>query len=431
MTRLTLNFIFGATASLTSGVDFFEKDEVLVHCAQEKMRDLLFTQLKKFVKEEELYNYDEERNKFKKSGRELLRVQVDPELFLDNKQLFIGQAAEKDIKALGLTPSSPQLSWFFDMVKTFHSKVATSLQKYFETGLKSDAMVSMRGLAPGKNSHPTTSGSLKVLVNKYSKVVDNIMFHGGVDQVKDEIDKYTEDEEVGELHCSSYQDYWHAVADLKDGTWPRYEVLPRFAFSMGTKFNDTSSVERKFSEMNFIHQNKQRNSMSQAMLDAHLHVRHGVESKENLGKCAKCEQGGSKPHCHCSMVEVDGELRARCKKAWLKMGQAQQSVRLQNEAEEEEAKILRAKTERLEKERVAKFREQLKTKAAFYSERVMSSRIYGKETKKKEESVGRSKTVTRKMKSVGKARGSGSSSGKKQKRDSEGKSGESSKKPKK
>ena len=434
MTRLTLHFIFGATASLTSGVDFFEKDEVLVHCAQEKMKDLLFAQMKKFVKEDRLYNNDEEGNKFKKSGRELLRVEVEPEQFLPNKDLFIGQAAEKDIKSLGLTPSSPQLSWFFNMVKTFHSTVTTFLQKYFETGLRSDAMVSMRGLAPGKHSHKTAAKSLKVLVNKYSKVIDNIKFHGGMDLVMEEIDKYTEDEEVGELDLTSYQDYWHAVANLKDGTWSRYEVIPRFAFAMGAKFNDTSSVERKFSEMNLIHQNKQRNCMSQSMLDAHLHIIHGVESKENIEKCDKCEEGGSKPHCHCSMVEVNGEMRARCRKARLKVGEDQQSSRIQNKAEEEKAKPLKAKTEKLEKERLAKFREQLKTKATFYSERVMSSRIYGKkDSKKGEESVGKGKQVTRKVKSksVGKSSGSGSSTGKKKKRASDGNSSESSKKLKK
>ena len=81
---------------------------------------------------------------------------------------------------------------------------------------------------------------------------------------------------------------------------------------------------------------------------------------------------------------------------------------------------------------MAKFREQLKTKATFYSERVMSSRIYGKDSKKREDPVGKDQQLTRKpvkAKSVGK--GSGSSSGKKQKRDDEGDSGRKSKKQKK
>ena len=75
---------------------------------------------------------------------------------------------------------------------------------------------------------------------------------------------------------------------------------------------------------------------------------------------------------------------------------------------------------------MAKLREQLKTKATFYSEKVMSSRIYGK---KREDSDGKSKKPSRQVhpKSVGK----GSASGKRQKRDSVGKSGESSKKLKK
>ena len=94
---------------------------------------------------------------------------------------------------------------------------------------------------------------------------------------------------------------------------------------------------------------------------------------------------------------------------------------------------MKAQTEKLEKERVAKFREQLKTKPTFYSERVMSSRIYGKkDSKKREESVEKGKQLTRKVKSksVGKGSGSGSSTGKK-KRASEGKSSGSLKKLKK
>ena len=230
MTRLTLDFIFGATAGLTSGINFFEYDETLVHCAQEKMRDLLFTQLKKFVKEDVLFNNDKEGNRgSKKSGRELLKIEIDPEIFLDSNKLFIGQEAERDIRALGLTPTSPLLSWFIKMVETFHSKVATFLQKYFETGLTSETMVSMSGLAPGKHSHALTAGRLKVLVNKYSKVVDNIKFVGGRDKVMEEIEAYTVDEEVEELKQTSYEAYWQAIAELKDGIWPKYEVLPGFA----------------------------------------------------------------------------------------------------------------------------------------------------------------------------------------------------------
>ena len=75
MTRLILKFLFAATSDLSFGIDFFEQDEVQVHCAQEKMRDLLWNQMSKVVVQEKLKNYDDEGNDdifSKKSGRELL-----------------------------------------------------------------------------------------------------------------------------------------------------------------------------------------------------------------------------------------------------------------------------------------------------------------------------------------------------------------------
>ena len=58
-------------------------------------------------------------------------------------------------------------------------------------------MVSMSGLAPGKHNHVLTNRKLRTLVNKYSKVVDNIQFQGGIDQIKKEIEQYCLDEDVG------------------------------------------------------------------------------------------------------------------------------------------------------------------------------------------------------------------------------------------
>ena len=384
MTRIILKFLFAATADLSSGIDFFEQDEVQVHCAQEKMRDLLWTQMSKVVVETEVKKLDEQGNveKFsKKSGRDLLKVAITPEVLLNERKMFVGDEVQKEMRELGLTPTSPQLSWFMKLAQTFHTTVVTNLQKYFETALKSEAMVSMSGLAPGKHNHVLTNRKLRTLVNKYSKVVDNIQFQGGIDQIKKEIEQYCLDEDVGELEESSYEDYWHAVAGLKDGVWARYEVLPQFAFAIGAKFNDTSGVERKFSDMNLIHQSKQRNQMSQEMLDTHLHVKHGVESKENRKSCTKCQHGNS-AHCHCSKVKIDEEMRRRCKKAYLAVCDRRECARNLAEAEEKQFEARAEKSEKEEKERLAKFKEELRKKPSFYSEKVMNTRIYGKRKEK-------------------------------------------------
>ena len=45
---------------------------------------------------------------------------------------------------------------------------------------------------------------------------------------------YVTDEEVDDLNKNTnFETFWLAV---EDGTWPRYEVLWRFALALGTKY---------------------------------------------------------------------------------------------------------------------------------------------------------------------------------------------------
>jgi hypothetical protein len=129
-----------------------------------------------------------------------------------------------------------------------------------------------------------------------------------MDKVKSEIDRYIMDDDVKEdiSKEQGFEQFWTDVGDLTDGEagWTRYEVLPRFALGMGTKNSATGDVERAFSTMNIIHQNKQRNAMSQDMLDAHMHIRSGVESKDNMNKCIKCCDPDGTIHCHCVIAEI-------------------------------------------------------------------------------------------------------------------------------
>ena len=55
------------------------------------------------------------------------------------------------------------------------------------------------------------------------------------------------------------------------------------------------------------------------------------------------------------------------------------------EAGEKQFEARSEKSEKGEKERLAKFREELKKKPSFYSENVMNTRIYGKEMTKSED----------------------------------------------
>ena len=50
-----------------------------------------------------------------------------------------------------------------------------------------------------------------------------------------------------------YEAYWGKVAELKDGDWQRFAMLPRFANALGTVFNSNSEAERAFSVQSDIH----------------------------------------------------------------------------------------------------------------------------------------------------------------------------------
>ena len=52
-----------------------------------------------------------------------------------------------------------------------------------------------------------------------------------------------------------YEAYWDKVGELKDGDWPHYPVLRRFANALGTVFYSNSETERAFSVEGDIHKN--------------------------------------------------------------------------------------------------------------------------------------------------------------------------------
>ena len=386
--RIKLKFIFAATSDFCNAVDFFEQSTAHVHSEQEKLEDILMTQLRKTVQETELQNLDEETNEMsKKSGRELLKVELEDSKLLKNSEIFIGRDVEKEIKALGLSPSSVQLAPLFESIKKFHKTACSYLQKYFVTALKSDVLENMSALAPRRQKHALTGRKLKQLVDQYDKVIDTIQSQGGVDKVKEEIDRYVTDLEVSEEVSKEkgYEHFWTEVGNQTDGAagWERYEVLPRFALAMGTKFSATGDVERGFSQMNMIHQNKQRNEMSQDMLDSHMHIRSGVESKENRKKCKKCKDPKATDHCHCMEVEIDSEMRNRCRKAWEKCKMTQTDASNNKKVAEAANVEKRTKYELLEVERKNKVKEDVVKRATFYSSNLMQS-VYPPEKKESE-----------------------------------------------
>ncbi len=82
--------------------------------------------------------------------------------------------------------------------------------------------------------------------------------------------------------------------------------------------------------MNYIHQNSQRNCMSQETLNANLHVRSAIENKESFESCDKCQRREFNDHCHCKHFKITDSLRERCKLAWRLQEQAERDKKASN-----------------------------------------------------------------------------------------------------
>lgn len=377
MTRLKLKFIYAATASLSRNIDFFEQNKVQVHHSWDKMDSILYTQLKKTVQSKFLEEESEEVTR--KTGEELLLVEVSDKTVLKRDKLFLGREVADEIKALDLKPTSPQLTWLMDMVRTYHMEVSKFLIKYFTTGLKSTALEDMASLSPSNQSKKGTSKQIKSLADNFSKVVDTIQFIGGMDDLKEDVDNYVNDRGIEEFKDLEYEEFWGQVGRLTTGgeEWPKYSVLPRFARAMATKLNDTSEVERTFSLMNHIHMNKRKGHMGQEMLDSYMHIMSGVESNENRKNCEQCKEGGAEDHCHCRVAKITEEMRDKCRKARSRMGETQKQAVAEKETTKEKAKVKKAKAQEEEEERLKELKKKLATRQFFYHSNKMVP-VYGK-----------------------------------------------------
>ena len=162
--------------------------------------------------------------------------------------------------------------------------------------------------------------------------------------------------------------------------WPRYVVLPFFSLGIGTKFNSNSEVERKFSLMNNIHQDKHKNRMLHDTLNSHLHIKTGVESKVTKGDCKECKALNER-HCHCSLLEIDSNLRDSCKKAKSKYKESLNKDFDEKLVESEAMKAKKAKVDEEIQNSTLKKKEKL-AKSAKFCNPVLFESVY-KTTKDK------------------------------------------------
>ena len=156
----------------------------------------------------------------KKSGDELLNVDPgDTKTMLNKQRVFIGQKCVNLLKDLGLSPTSPQVNWFYEKVNRFHQRVTEKLQGYFKIGLKSKELENIEALGPGNRTKAETPDRIMYLANSFSKVINNIEPGDGMDKVKEEVETYQLDDDQQMLDLNKklgFDQYWEKVSKITE-----------------------------------------------------------------------------------------------------------------------------------------------------------------------------------------------------------------------
>ena len=163
-----------------------------------------------------------------------------------------------------------------------------------------------------------------------------------------------------------YEEYWRSISKLTFGAekLTKYEVLPTFALALSVKFFSNSEEERTFSLMNNIHQQKQRNNMSQDTLNCYLHVKSGVETKEHREVCSTCVSS-QRSHCHCSYVKITESMRSQCRTARSKYGDSLKVNAEEKEIVMEDMELKRAAIKKVYEAKALKRKETLNKSSSF------------------------------------------------------------------
>ena len=422
---LRLEFIMAATVQMNDAINFFEGRTNKIHIVREKMEHVLRSQLLQFMKKESVYDYDEEENIVKKRGEELINIDVhDDNMLLNRRKVFIGQKCIELIKKLGLNPNSCQLDEFFKKVYRFHQSAAKNLQEYFSTGLKSRELDYLNAFSPFKRTHRETKERILYLANSYPKIITGIAPVNGFDLLRNELDIYTTDDILKELDKSqNFNSYWGDVANVKEGEWELFEVLPRFARALGTPFNSGSEMERGFSRQSDITRDVKRNRMTHETLDSHMQIHYGMESRETKQNCDVCvlkekiagkeskdltevekKTGKKVCVCHCKYSEITNTMMSNCAVAW------KAEIKEEDAAEEEEEPVEIGEEDEQLLKRIEKLRSSVAKRVTLYELAAMKPLYDTKEDKRRAAIARRAEKNKGKEKEVGSVDGTENSS---------------------
>ena len=104
--------------------------------------------------------------------------------------------------------------------------------------------------------------------------------------------------------------------------------------------------------------------MQQDTLNAHLHIRGAVESDAIKRSCEKCASK-SAAHCHCNMVIISDDLKAKCRKARARFQDSKSEASATKEDFEQKSVEKRNIVKEKEKMRIEKLKIELKKQTQF------------------------------------------------------------------
>ena len=331
--RLCNMFILDVGEQIMTLINHFEAEDPNIYERHEVIADFLVTFMGKFlVNGGGISDEDEE---IKIVIADLLQLNFrDRKVQLSNKDIFLGPRADDLILELGLTRSSPELTEWFNQVRSFYCEALEKALKYFKPALLSRVLQDCDILDPKafySCSLDDLKRKIKNLATKFSNVINSSQIPALLDQVASLRSCGQVRERVKEgitpVECFSRLISW------KEG---KYKLIGFLGCALLTIHSSGSSAERDFSLMNCVVGDPKKNRTGQIRLEARLSLKsHNHNLKHRCPKCVSIKERktASKErnnnddtseseddndegvdlqsvHCHCSMFAVSDEMIA-------------------------------------------------------------------------------------------------------------------------
>ena len=356
-TLLTASFLAEVSAPIIQFIDFFENQaKSKLHKRHEETISFLFLLMSKFLKNGGMQNSAQVT-----AGR-ILKVDCeDPNLQLNDEEMWLGSKADNFLKESKLTRKSEVVKPWLKGVRAFYVELVKKAVKYFKAGLESKTLQYCSVLDP--NSCVTLE--LDLLKKKFGYLASkfpNVIPENEVPALLAEVALMKAVPRLEEYLDMSPEEFWHLLSQTDGGK--RFKRLPKLSQALLTVYNSNSAAETDFSVQNSLVGDGRRNKCSQERLNGRMLIKSSnfqlrrdcqacverlKEIEDGSGTLKLLEQEkededveddennvsglklGKLKHCHCSLFRPSPELLN-----YMSAGQPYQRYQLEQRAKREE-----------------------------------------------------------------------------------------------